>query len=72
MTSPHTMVFNKEVGKRLLKVEDAARYLGLEVDTVYKKVRLRELPSVKVGRALRFDIEALGRSIEQHTIETID
>ena len=72
MTSPHTMVFNKEVGKRLLKVEEAARYLGLEVDTVYKKARLRELPSVKVGRALRFDIEALGRFIEQHTIETID
>ena len=72
MTSPHTMVFNKEVGKRLLKVEEAARYLGLEVDTVYKKARLRELPSVKVGRALRFDLEALERFIEQHTIETID
>ena len=72
MTDPHIMVSNKEVGKRLLKVEEAARYLGLEVDTVYKKARLRELPSVKVGRALRFDVEALGRFIEQHTIETID
>jgi excisionase family DNA binding protein len=72
MTDPHTMVSNKEVGKRLLKVEEAARYLGLEVDTVYKKARLRELPSVKVGRALRFDVEALERFIEQHTIETID
>jgi excisionase family DNA binding protein len=72
MTDPHPMVFNKEVGKRLLKPEEAARYLGLEVDTIYKKARLRELPSVKVGRALRFDVEALGRFIEQHTIETID
>jgi len=72
MTDPQTMVSNKEVGKRLLKVEEAARYLGLEVDTVYKKARLRELPSVKVGRALRFDVEALKRFIEQHTIETID
>lgn len=72
MTGPQAMVSNKEVGKRLLKVEEAARYLGLEVDTVYKKARLRELPSVKVGRALRFDVEALQRFIEQHTIETID
>jgi len=72
MTDPHIMVSNKEVGKRLLKVEEAARYLGLEVDTVYKKARLRELPSVKVGRALRFDVEALERFIELHTIETID
>jgi len=66
------MVFNTNVGKRLLNVEEAARYLGLEVDTVYRKARLRELPSVKVGRALRFDVKALGRFVEQHTIETID
>jgi len=64
MTDPVPMVSNREVGKRLLKVEEAARFLGLEVDTVYKKARLRELPSVKVGRALRFDVEALQRFIE--------
>ena len=60
------------VNKRLLNVREAARYLGLDEDTVYRKARLRELPSVKVGRALRFDVVALGRYIEQHTIETID
>ena len=66
------MRLNDPVGKRLLNVREAARYLGLEVDTIYKKARLRELPSVKVGRALRFDVEALERFIEQHTNETID
>jgi excisionase family DNA binding protein len=65
------MRLNETVGKRLLNVREAARYLGLEVDTVYKKARLRELPSVKVGRALRFDAQALERFVEQHTIETI-
>ena len=63
---------NGGVGKRLLNVKEAARYLGLEVDTVYKKARLRELPSVKVGRALRFDLNALERYVEEHTIEAID
>jgi excisionase family DNA binding protein len=63
---------NETVGKRLLNVGEAARYLGLEVDTVYRKARLRELPSVKVGRALRFDVKALERYIEQHTFKTID
>lgn len=63
---------NGEVGKRLLKVREAAQYLGLEVDTVYKKARLRELPSVKVGRALRFDVTALDRYIQQHAIKTLD
>ena len=51
---------------------EAARYLGLSVDTVYKMARLRELPSVKVGRALRFDVEALDLYIEQHAITTIE
>ena len=66
------MVLNGLIGRRLLNVREAAQYLGLEVDTVYKKSRLREVPYVKVGRALRFDVKALDRYIEQHTIETID
>ena len=66
------MVLNGGIGRRLLNVREAAQYLGLEVDTVYKKARLREVPCVKVGRALRFDVKALERFIEQHTIETID
>ena len=57
---------NETVGKRLLNVQEAARYLGLEADTIYKKARLRELPHVKVGRALRFDVKALERYIEQN------
>ena len=66
------LVSNGVIGRRLLNVKEAARYLGLEVDTVYRKSRLREVPCVKVGRALRFDMRALERYIEQHTIETID
>lgn len=65
------MVSNESTGRRLLNVEEAAQYLSLEVDTVYKKSRLREVPSVKVGRALRFDVRALDRYIDQHTIQTI-
>lgn len=63
---------NGQVGKRLLNVREAALYMSLDVDTVYKKARLRELPSVKVGRALRFDVKALEAYVERHTIHTID
>ena len=66
MVSRSQMSLNGNVGKRLLNVKEAAQYLGLEVDTVYKKARLRELPFVKVGRALRFDVKALERFIEQN------
>ena len=66
------MVSNIGIARRLLNVREAAQYLGLEVDTVYKKSRLREVPCVKVGRALRFDVRALEQYIEQHSIQTID
>jgi excisionase family DNA binding protein len=72
MASKAVIVLNEGIGRRLLNVREAAQYLGLEVDTVYKKARLREVPCVKVGRALRFDVRALERFVEQHTIETID
>ena len=72
MAGKQEMSSNGAVGKRLLNVEEAAVFLGLKVDTIYKKARLRELPFVKVGRALRFDVKALERFVEQHTIETID
>jgi excisionase family DNA binding protein len=72
MASKSVMVSNGVVGKRLLNAGETAVLLGMKVATVYKKARLRELPSVKVGRSLRFDLEALQRFIEQHTIETID
>jgi excisionase family DNA binding protein len=72
VTMKAAAVSNDLIGRRLLNVREAAEYLGLEVDTVYKKSRLRELPCVKVGRVLRFDVKALERFVEQHTIETID
>ena len=72
MLSRSQMRSNEIVGKRLLNVKEAAQYLGLEVDTIYKKSRLRELPSVKVGRALRFDVVALDRYVEQNSRKELD
>ena len=69
---PMAMVLNTAIGRRLLNVREAAQYLGLEVDTVYRKARLREVPCVKVGRALRFDVKALEQFIEEHAIDAID
>jgi len=69
---PLAMVLNTAIGRRLLNVREAAQYLGLEVDTIYRKARLREVPCVKVGRALRFDVKALEQFIEEHAIDAID
>jgi excisionase family DNA binding protein len=66
------MILNGPIGRRLLNVREAAQYLGLDVNTIYRKARLREVPCVKVGRALRFDVKALEQFIEKHAIDAID
>ena len=63
---------NGSIGRRLLNVGEAAQYLGVSVDTLHKWVQLRAIPHVKAGRALRFDLVALNRYIDEHTIGTID
>lgn len=50
---------------RLLKPTEAAQYLGLTVATIYTKASRRQLPTVKLGRSLRFrraDLEKLVRA----------
>ncbi len=49
--------------KRLISVEDAARYLGVKKSTIYSWAWRRKIPSVKMGRRLLFDQEDLDRMI---------
>jgi excisionase family DNA binding protein len=66
------MVLNKVIVRRLLNVGETARYLGVKVDTVYKWSRMGVLSKVKLGGALRFDVNVLDRFIEQHSTKAID
>ena len=50
--------------KRLISVEDAAQYLGVQKSTIYSWAWRRKIPSVKMGRRLLFDREDLDRVIE--------
>ena len=44
---------------RLLKVDDVAEILGMHPQTVYRMARQGKIPSVKIGRSLRFDSEEI-------------
>lgn len=54
---------------RLLTVREAAKYLGTTEKTLYTKVWRREIPFVKLGRSLRFDIRELDKLIEESTVK---
>lgn len=49
---------------RLITVQQASRYLGVSVSTLYGWVWQRRISFVKLGRALRFDLGDLDRFIE--------
>ncbi len=49
--------------KRLISVEDAAKYLGVQKSTIYSWAWRRKIPTVKIGRRLLFDQEDLDRMI---------
>lgn len=53
--------------KALLTVPEAARRLSLGRATAYRMVQMGELPSVRIGRAVRVPAQALAAWIAAHT-----
>ena len=48
-------------GPRLLTVRELAQYLRLHEKTIYELVARRELPSIRLGRRLRFSPDDITR-----------
>lgn len=45
--------------KRLLSIIEAAEWLGLSQSYLYKLVESDQIPHIRFGRAIRFDIKEL-------------
>jgi excisionase family DNA binding protein len=52
----------------LWTVEEVARYLNLQPETIREKSRKGELPAIKVGRVWRFQKRKLTTWLEKNTI----
>jgi excisionase family DNA binding protein len=53
---------------RLLTVRQAAEYLGTTPSTLYSKIWRREVPFIKWGRSVRFDIVDLDELIAKSKV----
>ena len=60
------------VNQRLLDVNQASKYLGVTPESLYQMVHRRTVPYVKMGKALRFDLERLNEFIELNAVNVID
>ena len=59
--------------KRLLKIKEAAEYLGLSEGMLYKLVWQKRVPFVvRIGRSLRFDKIGMDEWIKKNTEEQLD
>lgn len=45
--------------RRTIKVAEAAEYIGVSKDTIYKLVREGEIPHIRLGKRILFRIESL-------------
>jgi excisionase family DNA binding protein len=54
---------------RLLNIKEAARFLGTTDKTLYTKIWRREIPFIKIGRSVRFDVRDLEALIEQSRVK---
>ena len=52
-------------GPLLVDTREAARLLGVSSRTVWRLYASQELPIVRIGRAVRFDVADLRKLIEQ-------
>jgi excisionase family DNA binding protein len=52
--------------RRLLVIDDAAEYLGYTPVAIRHMVAKGQLPAVRNGRTIRFDIGDLDRWVEEH------
>ncbi len=56
-----------ETKSKLLKIGEAAHYLGLAVQRLRYEVFLKRIPHIKLGRSVRFTIEQLDAWIEANS-----
>ncbi len=54
--------------RRLITAKEASQFLSLSKETVYRMASMKKLPYLKIGDRVLFDVKALDRWIEKHTI----
>lgn len=58
--------------KRLFSVAEASQLLGMSESFLYKLAESKEIPYVRLGRALRFDISQIDSWLKRHSVGEVD
>lgn len=53
----------------LMDIEELARYLRLEKQTIYNWLHQKKLTGIKIGHVWRFDKKAIDKWLKEQTVE---
>ena len=59
------------MAKRYLTAAAAAEYLGLTRDALYTRTRKGEIPHIRMGRSLRWDMQDLDLWMRRQRIDAV-
>jgi len=57
--------------KRFVGIEEMAEYLGLKKGTLYAWIFRREIPYLKIGRLVKFDIMEIEKWLKEKRVKEI-
>ena len=64
------MVFaEREVQRRTVTIQEAAKILGIGRDQAYNAARLGQLPVIKIGKRLLLSLPALNKMLEEAGVQ---
>jgi len=55
--------------KRLLNLEEVAKYLGVTINTLYSWTHQKFIPHFKIGRLLKFDEEEIEAWLDERRVK---
>jgi excisionase family DNA binding protein len=62
----------RRMDKRLLTIAEAAEWLNLSRSYLYKLVEGDEIPNIRFGRAIRFDVEKIDAWLQEDDEDEAD
>jgi len=54
--------------RRLLSIGEASEYMGISKRTLYRMIRGHQIPFLKIGRLVKFDLEQIEKWIAKQSI----
>ena len=66
------METNSPIQKRLIDITGVAERLGVRPKTIYAWVHMRQIPYVKMGRLVKFDVADIDTWVQSRKVKTIE